>query len=131
MTNRELKKCITCTDLSICGGTCTSANLFKEREKSIKENIHKQEIEFTELKDVVTVIQKSYDSFIFDELGRACHKVGVSIDENKLKEWLKMCSQIELMSPEANMETSKELEYQSLKEEIEYLRYKLKSMEEV
>lgn len=82
------------------------------------------------LEEVVTVISKSTDNFIIDEMGKAIHKIGVYIDESKLKEWIQMCMEIEKMSPQARNEISKELEYKRLKRRIEYLNRKIDELRE-
>jgi hypothetical protein len=86
--------------------------------------------DYIELKEIVTIANKQINNVVFGEVYKATLNVGVYVDENKLKEWLKMCAEIETLSPEEKRAISRELEYKRLKRQNEYLRHKLKELKE-
>ena len=86
--------------------------------------------DYIELKEIVTIANKQINNVVFGEVYKAILNVGVYVDENKLKGWLKMCAEIETLSTEEKRVISKELEYKRLKRQNEYLRHKLKELKE-
>ena len=86
--------------------------------------------DYIEFKEIVTIANKQINNVVFGEVYKATLNVGVYVDENKLKEWLKMCAEIETLSPEEKRAISRELEYKRLKRQNEYLRRKLKELKE-
>ena len=56
--------------------------------------------DYIELKEIATIANKQINNVVFGEVYKATLNVGVYVDENKLKGWLKMCAEIETLSTE-------------------------------
>lgn len=55
---------------------------------------------FIEMKDVVSVYQSQLDTFCINELGKVSMKIGVNVNEEKLKKWIDQAKFIEKFSVE-------------------------------
>lgn len=91
-----------------------------------------------EIKDFVTIIQSDIDNFVLSELKdkmlKVGYRLGITINEEKCKDWIKQAIELETYSPEQiedlairNIIYKKDKEIKHLKNQVEYLETLLNS----
>lgn len=71
-------------------------------------------------KAMVQVVQMR-DDYIFQEIGKVSFKIGVHVDEERLKSWFKMCEELENIPPHIRINLGISAENERLRNSIKKL----------
>lgn len=71
--------------------------------------------------DMMIQVFEMRDNYIIQELGKVCMRIGVYVDEERLKKWLKMCASLENIPDELAKDIAITNSLQRLRNRVRYL----------
>lgn len=78
--------------------------------------------------NLMLLIREKKEDYILQEMSKASFKVGVYVDEKRLKEWLKMCESLQNIPSECAEDIAIQSKIKRLEQKIYALENKIKSL---
>lgn len=92
----------------------------------VNDYLHKNDFSFID-RLMVQVVEKKED-YILQEMSKASLKIGVYVDETRLKEWLKMCESLQNIPSEFAKDIAIQSKIKRLEQKIYALENEIKSL---
>ena len=95
------------------------------------KNKDNQVSNFVGLGEVVTLVQElnnQTDNFVIGEMFKAVIKMGVIIDEDKLRRWVEMCSWLEKLPDEQKLSYAAGVKIERQRQEISELKQLIENL---
>lgn len=78
--------------------------------------------------DNLIVQVSTANDVIFKEISKSCIKIGVDVDEERLRNWIKMCSALENIPIEISTDIALESKFKRLQDRVKKLEYENKEL---
>ena len=95
-------------------------------EKAVYDYLCKNDFNFTD--NLMLLIREKKENYILQEMSKASFKVGVYVDETRLKEWLKMCESLQNIPSECAEDLAIKSKIKRLEQKINALEDEIKSL---
>lgn len=86
------------------------------------------ENDFNFTDNLMLLIREKKEDYILQEMSKASFKVGIYVDEKRLKEWLKMCESLQNIPSEFAEDIAIQSKIKRLEQKIYALENKIKSL---
>lgn len=73
--------------------------------------------------NLIVQVSTAHDDFILEEKNKACIKIGVDVDEERLRNWIKMCNALENIPIEISTDIALESKFKRLQDRVKKLEY--------
>lgn len=84
------------------------------------------ENDFNFIDELMVIVREKKEDYILQEMSKASLKIGVYVDEKRLKEWLKMCESLQNISSECAEDIAIKSKIKRLEQRINALEDEIK-----
>lgn len=84
--------------------------------------------DFNFIDNLMILVREKKEDYILQEMSKASLKIGVYVDETRLKEWIKMCESLQNISSEFAEDIAIKSKIKRLEQKIYALENKIKSL---
>lgn len=86
------------------------------------------ENDFNFIDELMVIVREKKEDYILQEMSKASLKIGVYVDETRLKEWLKMCESLQNIPRECVEDIAIKSKIKRLEQKINALEDEIKSL---
>ena len=86
------------------------------------------ENDFNFIDELMVIVREKKEDYILQEMSKASLKIGVYVDETRLKEWLKMCESLQNIPSECAEDIAIQSKIKRLEQRINALEDEIKSL---
>ena len=95
-----------------------------EEEKIVNDYLYKNDFNFID--ELMVQIFEARENYILQEISESSFKIGVNVDEKRLKEWLKMCEALQNIPSDIAKDIALKCKINRLEQKIYALENKIK-----